>query len=1260
MAFHVACPITSRRICFCSLGFPRKLQSEKARNEFLDEVARLEEFLKDPWLLRAKEKGTVQVAVPKVVVPPPPAAVGDGDGDGGGGGTGVDGEELLSAQTKRAAMQKKAATASLVAEDYAPRFESGDLVDASKDLTGEEQGQSNVKVMCRLCFLGENEGSKRARRMLSCKSCGKKYHRSCLKSWAQHRDLFHWSSWNCPSCRICEVCRRTGDSNKFMFCKRCDGAYHCYCQQPPHKNVSSGPYLCPKHTRCHSCGSTVPGNGLSTRWFLGYTCCDACGRLFVKGNYCPVCLKVYRDSESTPMVCCDVCQRWVHCQCDGISDEKYLQFQVDGNLQYKCATCRGECYKVRDLEDAVQELWGRRDKTDRDLIASLRAAAGLPTQEEIFSISPDSDDEENDPILLKNEYSRSLKFSLKGLVDKSPKKAKEYGQRSTNKKNIMKKGYQPSLIGKTEAHQSFEGHSDAQSFGYSMGDDMQSCRSEHISFPVAGSLTEGICSINQAGVLKHKFIDEVGMSNEDRKSRMVQMKSNKPHGVEIGDDIGKNAGKSKTTKGPKLVIHLGARNRNVTNSPGSDASSYQREQDLTTFNGREDTGQQRSGDKHMLDRHDATAKFGNGKGDEVDYSDQLKGSKFRGRESNLIKIRKINSEVSAMKPKLGGGNVADGCESVSPVNPRVSLGKSSTEGGTTAIGTITEVPAITVDKVSLRSYAEGSPDVSGDQIYDNARTPLVSHSLPKDSKPLLKLKFKHPYHENQSSHSHGEDEKSSVKGQRTKRKRPSPFVDKTSAKEDEDTSQWYDDNTMNEILDANWILQKLGKDAIGKKVEVHQPSDNSWHRGMIMDFIGTSVVSVALDDGRAKKLELGKQGIRFVSQKQKRSYTIAKFSRQAARLPHRSPGERRLSILSSNIFYGNSTKSRKLYAYYQKHQLHREPVMVAGRYYPPWFSVAPMMEWTNTHYRTLARLISKHAWLYTEMIAAETIVYQKGNLDRFLAYTPEQHPIVLQIGGSNLENLAKATELANDYGYDEINFNCGCPSPKVAGHGCFGVRLMLDPKFVAEAMSVIAANSDAPVSVKCRIGVDDHDSYNELCDFIYKVSSQSPARHFIIHSRKALLNGISPADNRKIPPLKYEYYFALLRDFPDLRFTINGGINGIDEVNAAHKEGAHGVMVGRASYHNPWYTLGHVDTAVYGAPCSGLTRRQVLEQYQVYGDSVLGKYGSNRPNIRDVAKVGYNFLILFGKTFYFSLRSRWSDKHKTELVQCDISCSSSF
>ncbi|KAL5175110.1 tRNA-dihydrouridine(20/20a) synthase [Glycine soja] len=315
------------------------------------------------------------------------------------------------------------------------------------------------------------------------------------------------------------------------------------------------------------------------------------------------------------------------------------------------------------------------------------------------------------------------------------------------------------------------------------------------------------------------------------------------------------------------------------------------------------------------------------------------------------------------------------------------------------------------------------------------------------------------------------------------------------------------------------------------------------------------------------------------------------------------------------ISHRNRCSYRLFSTHAQKHQLHEKPGVVARYHLPPWFSVAPMMDWTDHHYRTLARLISKHAWLYTEMLAAETIVHQKDNLDRFLAYSPDQHPIVLQIGGSNIENLAKATELANAYCYDEINLNCGCPSPKVAGHGCFGVSLMLNPKFVAEAMSAIAASTNVPVSVKCRIGVDDHDSYNELC----KVSSLSPTKHFIIHSRKALLNGISPAENRSIPPLKYEYFYGLLRDFPDLRFTINGGITSVDEVSAAREAGAHGVMVGRAAYNNPWQILGHVDAAIYGTPSCDLTRRQVLERYLVYGDSVLGKYG-HRPTLRDIVK----------------------------------------
>ncbi|KAF3490247.1 hypothetical protein F2Q69_00055977 [Brassica cretica] len=143
---------------------------------------------------------------------------------------------------------------------------------------------------------------------------------------------------------------------------------------------------------------------------------------------------------------------------------------------------------------------------------------------------------------------------------------------------------------------------------------------------------------------------------------------------------------------------------------------------------------------------------------------------------------------------------------------------------------------------------------------------------------------------------------------------------------------------------------------------------------------------------------------------------------------------------------------------------------------------------------------------------------------------------------------------------------------------------------------------------------------DKRCDFVHIVSSLSPTKHFIIHSRKALLSGLSPADNRRIPPLKYEYFFALLRDFPDLKFTINGGINSVVEADAALRSGAHGVMLGRAAFYNPWHILGHVDTLIYGAPSSGITRRQVLEKYRVYGESVLGIYGKRGPNLRDIVR----------------------------------------
>ncbi|KAK6120811.1 hypothetical protein DH2020_045439 [Rehmannia glutinosa] len=936
MAFHVACPITCRKICFCALGFPRKLRSEKGKEDFLQEVARVEQFLNDPWLIKARENATIQVKVPKVVaspapLPPPPQfppAVSVGVGGAGDDAAAM--EAAASAQVKRAALQKQAAAASMVAEDYARRFESGDLVASVKDAAGEEQVQSTAKVMCRLCFSGEHEGSERAKKMLSCNSCGKKYHRSCLKAWSRNRDLFHWSSWTCPSCRICEeevlkdedmgevadtvaiivnllrrnvleahsardtllasdhfemlVCRRTGDPNKFMFCKRCDGAFHCYCQQPPHKNVGHGPYLCPKHTKCHSCGSSVPGNGLSVRkhgfslseglcrlalnheisfvacdwWFLGYTCCDACGRLFVKGNYCPVCLKVYRDSESTPMVCCDICQRWVHCPCDGISDAKYMQFQVDGNLQYVCPTCRGECCQVRNLEEAVQELWRRRDEADKDLIASLRAAAGLPTQEEIFDISPFSDDEESGPVL-KNEYSRSLKFSLKGLGDNSPKKSKEYGKKSSNKKYGKKKGNGTSLMSGSDAYQSFGGHADGP-LGHNTSDNKNEetqFSSEPATFsPIAGSLTEGVSAGNETTVSKHKYIDEVSASNINKSSRTIKIKSNRSRDLTNREETGISGGVPKTAQGPKLVIHLGGRSRNATSPPRSEAK---RGQNLISIKGTEDTSQLKH---HEFDRPDPSTKFG----DQKALLSCVKGSK-------LIKFKNANSELSNISSKLTGGEFAEGHESVSPKNTFSVLGKRGTEDSASARSG-SEVPVSRGNKYSSIKHAE-EESISGDLIDDSSSIPSVPQDSSKDRKPFLKFKIpKNSNNGNQNVPSDsntgnqnslslpGKDEITYTRGQRSKRRRP--------AVGDEDASQRREDNTIKDFTDANWILQKLGKDAAGKRVEIHQPSSNSWHRGTVIEvFEGTSVVSIALDDGKAKSFELGKQGIRFVSQKQK-------------------------------------------------------------------------------------------------------------------------------------------------------------------------------------------------------------------------------------------------------------------------------------------------------------------------------------------------------------------------------------------------------
>ncbi|KAL6764649.1 dihydrouridine synthase-domain-containing protein [Haematococcus lacustris] len=212
----------------------------------------------------------------------------------------------------------------------------------------------------------------------------------------------------------------------------------------------------------------------------------------------------------------------------------------------------------------------------------------------------------------------------------------------------------------------------------------------------------------------------------------------------------------------------------------------------------------------------------------------------------------------------------------------------------------------------------------------------------------------------------------------------------------------------------------------------------------------------------------------------------------------------------------------------------------AAKYGPARLSVAPMMDWTDVHYRQLARLLSRHTWLWTEMVVDKTLMYTK-QLDRFLWFPPEQRPLVCQLGGSDPATLAAATALAVQYGYDEINLNCGCPSDRVAGAGCFGAALMLQPHLVADCMAAMAAAAQGtPVSVKCRLGVDQVDSYAAVHEFVRVVSSTAPVTHFIIHARKCFLKGLNPHQNRTVPPLRYSWVYGLKRDFPHLRFRRQG------------------------------------------------------------------------------------------------------------------------
>ncbi|MGP9804730.1 tRNA dihydrouridine(20/20a) synthase DusA [Paracoccus sp. NSM] len=240
-------------------------------------------------------------------------------------------------------------------------------------------------------------------------------------------------------------------------------------------------------------------------------------------------------------------------------------------------------------------------------------------------------------------------------------------------------------------------------------------------------------------------------------------------------------------------------------------------------------------------------------------------------------------------------------------------------------------------------------------------------------------------------------------------------------------------------------------------------------------------------------------------------------------------------------------------------------------------SVAPMMDWTDSACRRFHRLLCRHALLYTEMVTAPAVIH--GDRARLLDYDAAEHPVALQLGGSDPAELREATRIAADWGYDEINLNVGCPSDRVQS-GCFGAVLMKTPELVAECVATMQAVSPVEVTVKCRIGVDDQDPHEVLPDFVATMRAAG-IRRMTIHARKAWLQGLSPRENREVPPLDYDLVHAMKRAFPDMHLSINGGIADMDTLRdqLTHMDG---VMVGRAAYHQPWAILGAAD-ALWGA-----------------------------------------------------------------------------
>ncbi len=271
----------------------------------------------------------------------------------------------------------------------------------------------------------------------------------------------------------------------------------------------------------------------------------------------------------------------------------------------------------------------------------------------------------------------------------------------------------------------------------------------------------------------------------------------------------------------------------------------------------------------------------------------------------------------------------------------------------------------------------------------------------------------------------------------------------------------------------------------------------------------------------------------------------------------------------------------------------------------PWrLSVAPMMDWTDRHCRYFHRLLTRHTLLYTEMVTSGALL--RGDVPRHLRFNEEENPLALQLGGSEPADLARCAELGQQWGYDEINLNCGCPSERVQ-RGAFGACLMAESALVADCVKAMVDVVDLPVTVKHRIGLDKTESYEFVRDFVGTVS-QAGCQTFIAHARNAWLKGLSPKENREIPPLRYALVHQLKRDFPELTIVINGGLTTEVQIREQLAE-IDGVMVGREAYHNPWMLAGW-DEAFFSAEPSLLTREQVEELMVSYMERESAQHGT--------------------------------------------------